>query len=185
MGFFSFKTSDTQKSIPNACSNKGTFPVHMITEDGQVFTEEEYEGYGVFGNKDIYVLIGEMNGIKGKSSEEIRKKVFNGKITERGVTNGKIKLAYQKDFENYESPIKSQEGKTANQLSMEGWKSYGNDGSSHLSGIAKNGFKVPKIVETLPSKKDWKKVWDNLPFPEDCEHQGFFYETDEIEEEVA
>lgn len=182
MGFFSFKTSDTKKSIPNMSSNKGTFPVHMITEDGQVFTEEEYEGYGVFGGRDIYTLIGELNGVKGKTRDEIRSKVFSGKITERGVTNGKIKYAYQKDFENYESPIKAQEGKTANQLSQEGWEKYG---GCNLDVIAKNGFKVPKLVETLPSKKDWKKVWDSLPYPEDCENQGFFYETDEIEEEVA
>jgi hypothetical protein len=180
MGFFSFKTSDSKKSIPNVCSNKGTFEVHLITEDGQVFTEKEYEGYGVFGGRDIYTLIGEMNGVKGKTREEIRNKVFNGKITERGVTNGKIKLAYQKDFENYESPIKAQGGKTANQLSKEGWESYG---GSDLTDIASRGFKVPKLVETLPDKKDWKKIWDTLPYPADCKDQGFFY--DDIEDEVA
>ena len=182
MGFFSFKTSDTQKSIPNACSNKGTFEVHLITEDGQVFTEKEYEGYGVFGGRDIYTLIGEMNGVKGKNREEIRNKVFNGKITERGVTNGKIKYAYRKDFENYESPIKAQGDKSANQLREEGWKDYGGCG---LDTIAKNGFKVPKLVEMLPSKKEWKKVWDTLPYPEDCKDQGFFYaETDDEEDRI-
>ena len=57
MGFFSWKTSDTDTSISNSYSSRGALPVHMITEDGRVFTEPEYEGYGVFGGKDIYELI--------------------------------------------------------------------------------------------------------------------------------
>jgi hypothetical protein len=36
----------------------------MITEDGRVFTETEYEGYGVFGGKDFYELLAELNGAK-------------------------------------------------------------------------------------------------------------------------
>ena len=178
MGYFSFKTSDTQKSIPNAGSIRETFKVHMITEDGQVFTEEDYGGYGEFGGKDIYTLIGEMNGITGKNSDDIRKKVFSGKITERGITDGKVKLAYIKDFHNYETPISSQGGKTANQLIKEGWKDYG---GCNLTEVANRGFKVPKLVENLPSKENWKKVWDSLPYPEDCEHQGFFYDEEDVE----
>jgi len=53
MGFFSWKTSDTGESIPNHYSNRPVFKVHMITEDGQVFTEDNYEGYGVFGGKEL------------------------------------------------------------------------------------------------------------------------------------
>lgn len=63
MGFFSWKTQDTNKSISNTYSSRGTFTVHMvnpITEE--VYTEDCYEGYGVFGGKDFYELVAEMNG---------------------------------------------------------------------------------------------------------------------------
>lgn len=63
MGFFSFKTSDTKKSIANSFSKRKTFNVHLITPDGQVFTESNYEGYGEFGGKDYYELLAELNGL--------------------------------------------------------------------------------------------------------------------------
>jgi len=68
MGFFSWKTSDTDRSIPSHYSNKPTFTVHMVTEDGQVFTEKDYEGYGVFGGKDFYELVAELNGLPSDRS---------------------------------------------------------------------------------------------------------------------
>ena len=85
MGFFSWKTSDTNKSIPSSYSNRKTFTVHMITEDGKIWTEKEYEGYGVFGGKDIYELIAELNG--KKTREEGINLVFEND------TSGEFKIA--------------------------------------------------------------------------------------------
>lgn len=62
MGFFSWKTSDTKKSISNHYSTEPTFPVYMRTEDGRCWVEKNYDGYGLFGGKDIYELIAELNG---------------------------------------------------------------------------------------------------------------------------
>ena len=62
MGFFSWKTNDTNRSIANAFSNRDTFTVHMIDDKGNVWTEHNYEGYGEFGGKDYYELLAEMNG---------------------------------------------------------------------------------------------------------------------------
>lgn len=62
MGFFSWKTQDTNKSIPNVYSVRRTFPVFMIG-NGQVYEEKDYKGYGVFGGKDYYELVAEMNGL--------------------------------------------------------------------------------------------------------------------------
>ena len=62
MGFFSWKTQDTDRSISNTYSNVKTFRVQMIDNAGNVFTEDSYEGYGVFGGKDFYELLAEMNG---------------------------------------------------------------------------------------------------------------------------
>jgi hypothetical protein len=66
MGFFSFLTQDNKKSIANRFSRKKTFVVHLIDDKGNVFTEFNYSGYGIFGGKDIFELIAEMNG-KGKN----------------------------------------------------------------------------------------------------------------------
>ena len=63
MVFFSFKTSDTKRSIANSFSKRKTFEVHLITPDGRVFTEKDYGGYGEFGGKDYYELLAELNGL--------------------------------------------------------------------------------------------------------------------------
>jgi hypothetical protein len=63
MGFFSWNTCDTGESIANQYSTRPTFTVHMITPDGRVFTENDYEGYGVFGGKDFLELLAELNGL--------------------------------------------------------------------------------------------------------------------------
>ncbi len=63
MGFFSWITQDTDRSIPNNYSVRSTFPVDMIDDKGNVYHEDDYEGYGVFGGKDYYELLAEMNGI--------------------------------------------------------------------------------------------------------------------------
>ena len=62
MGFFSWNTQDTNKSIANKHSSRKTFTVTMLDDKGNRWTETEYSGYGVFGGKDFYTLLAEMNG---------------------------------------------------------------------------------------------------------------------------
>ena len=69
MGFFSWNTMDTDRSIPSQYSNRKTFRVQMMDNKGNVFTEDSYEGYGVFGGKDFYELLAEMNGYTSKSTD--------------------------------------------------------------------------------------------------------------------
>ena len=64
MGFFSFKTTDTGESIPNIYSHRHPIRVVMKDNKGNHWVEEDYDGYGIFGGKDIYELIAEMNGKK-------------------------------------------------------------------------------------------------------------------------
>jgi hypothetical protein len=68
MGFFSWKTCDTNRSIANAYSDELTFDVYMITPDGRVFHEAHYDGYGEFGGKDFYELLAELNGKESERS---------------------------------------------------------------------------------------------------------------------
>lgn len=82
MGFFSFKTADTDRSIPNIHSNKKTFTVHVLIPKefgGGYITEEQYQGYGIFGGKDIYELLFEFNfpGILGIPGEKKREKAID------------------------------------------------------------------------------------------------------------
>lgn len=71
MGFFSWKTQDTNRSIANCYSNRPTFPVTMTDDKGNKWTEKEYEGYGEFGGKDYYELMAEMNGFGSDRSKGI------------------------------------------------------------------------------------------------------------------
>ena len=71
MGFFSWKTQDTDTSIPNTYSNVKTFRVQMIDNKGNVWTEDAYEGYGRFGGKDYYELLAEMNGFTSDSTGDV------------------------------------------------------------------------------------------------------------------
>ena len=66
MGFCSWKTQDTNKSIPNVYSTKDTFTVYMRDDKGNVWKESAYQGYAVFGGKDYYDLFAEMNGLEDR-----------------------------------------------------------------------------------------------------------------------
>lgn len=184
MGFFSWLTSDTGRSIANQHSIRETFPVYMVTDDGQIFTELNYDGYGVFGGKDIFVLIAEMNGYKGETDEETRQLAFD-KIWVRGITKGGKRYCYGEDFDNYQSPIESEGGLCANDLIKDhGWKSFGDSGD--FNDWADLGIRVPKLVEELPlNLNHWREWWELLAYPIDCADQGFFYddEDEDYEEE--
>jgi hypothetical protein len=69
MGFFSWRTLDTDRSIPNAYSDRKTFTVYLKDHEGNVWQEDNYEGYGVFGGKDYYVLLAEMCGHRGEEEK--------------------------------------------------------------------------------------------------------------------
>jgi uncharacterized protein YrzB (UPF0473 family) len=68
MGFFSWNTQDTNRSISNSYSGMGTFTVTMMDDNGNRWVEENYEGYGEFDGKDYYELLAEMNGLESDRS---------------------------------------------------------------------------------------------------------------------
>ena len=177
MGFFSWKTSDTQKSISNSYSCRGTFPVYMITEDGQVFLEEEYEGYGQFGGKSVYALIEEMNNVKDGINLTFLTLITNGERTyKRGTTS-------DCDFFHWETPLEKEGGKTPNELIAEGWKKVYPNGYGEWGKCAANGYKMPKFVENPPSTENYQEYWNALPYPVNCPDQGYFYPDNEVEDE--
>jgi hypothetical protein len=70
MGFFSWKTQDSGRSIANS-STDNHFPVIMTDDKGNQWHEPEYDGYGVFGGKDYYELFAEMNNLNVDRSDAI------------------------------------------------------------------------------------------------------------------
>ena len=64
MGQFSWITQDTFESIRNNLKGYKS-RAFMHDNKGNVWEEKEYEGYGVFGGKDFYQLLAEMNNAPG------------------------------------------------------------------------------------------------------------------------
>ncbi len=61
MGFFSWKAADTDQSISNIYSERGALAIYLVTPDDEFIFEPAYEGYGVFGGKDAYMLLTQWN----------------------------------------------------------------------------------------------------------------------------
>jgi len=69
MGQFSWITQDTFESIRSnggeSASSARKRKAFMHDNKGNVWEEKDYEGYGVFGGKDFYQLVAEMNNLNG------------------------------------------------------------------------------------------------------------------------
>jgi len=61
-GMFSFKTLGDNKAI----SARSGADIYMFDDKGNMWHEENYEGYGIFGGKDYFELMAEMNGEEGR-----------------------------------------------------------------------------------------------------------------------
>ena len=57
MGFFSWETADTNKSISNNYSSRGALPVYLLLPGNKALFEPSYNGYGVFDGIDVYVWL--------------------------------------------------------------------------------------------------------------------------------
>lgn len=103
MGMFSWLTSDTEESISNQHSYKGALPVKMLAPDGRVWVEENYEGYGVFGGKDFFALVDELNGGTGDRVRGIDIQDLRSTVLPRLVTIG-CKTPYERLDDNLRCP---------------------------------------------------------------------------------
>jgi len=158
MGFFSWKTSDTNRTIWNVHASKPTFKVHMITRDGAVFPEDAYEGYGNFDGMCYYKLVDLINGGDGDRDRGIEL-AFGTTI----LTNGKQTFVWKEDFFNWATD-KLVDDKCANELLNDGWRQE----------KIRHDIQLPKFVEHLPSDDDWEHEFDNLPESKICNSQGYF-----------
>lgn len=73
MGMFSWYTQDTRQRIVAGKQ----FKVIMTDDKGNQYVENCYQGYGVFGGKDYYELLAEMNGLGSNRNAGVNLAFFN------------------------------------------------------------------------------------------------------------
>jgi len=71
MGQFSFITQDTNEAIRESfgCDDEEKTTAYLHDNKGNVWEEKRYEGYGVFGGKDFFQLLAEMNNVEGLNGD--------------------------------------------------------------------------------------------------------------------
>jgi hypothetical protein len=77
MGMFSWIAQDTNKPIYVTGYQKRGYEqrkYYMWDNKGNSWKEPDYEGYGIFGGKDYYILLAEMNRTYGEDVTEDKKR---------------------------------------------------------------------------------------------------------------
>ena len=170
MGFYSWKTADTDKSIANVHSGKPVKTVYLVQPAGRPPIKEScYKGYGVFGGVDAYKWLANEN-FGDESLDDVTINADCGLYLEDAVaiylcsihlsaenfkkavpTNKKIVM-----FGRYDELLPN--GMTANEMSEKGFS------------------KAIELKFPLKFSFDPDAVYENLPASDRCPYQGYFYE---------
>lgn len=155
MGFFSWITQDTNRSIHNKFTKHKPFTVIMTDNKGNRYVENDYEGYGVFGGKDYYDLTAEMNGMTEGTLEEKRNFGITLRFGVAAIRNRKTGEVIH-DFFSWAEPLV--DGMSANELiETDDWDSV--------------RIKFQRaIFPSLTESGDYM----GGESPKDCPHQGYF-----------
>jgi len=109
MGFFSWITSDTKESASNSFSSRIPTTVYLLQPHGEHIREDNYEGYGVFGGKDVFVQWMKWNHPsicqKCLDDDAIRNEFFDkfSKDTDGGRKNCKYPIKIASEPVDYDS----------------------------------------------------------------------------------
>lgn len=178
MGFFSWKTADTKKSIRNrlATGFKRQKAVCLLQPNGlPPIVEAAYEGYGIFGGVDAFVWLAEQN-----LSQEMLEQMNEVERRNAGIsmTSGSYVLDHNtgKTYSvfhpvigmpgvehldvTWDAPLSQFGGKSANDLVIE------------------KRFLLQEVpTPSVPLKFSFnpKAKYEDLPASEVCPHQGYFY----------
>ena len=157
MGFFSWFTQDTEMSIANIHSSQPTTTVFMLDDKGNKWEESDYDGYGVFGGKDYYELVAEMNG---RTTREEGIRIENGVSGIMNTKTNKMFFAQNIDFLNSQTDILMDNKGATELLQSPDWVRVN---------LQEPYAIFPNLVHdgTLKYKKDMK--------PEHYIYQGHFY----------
>lgn len=180
MGFYSWKTADTNESIGNIFSERPAPTVYMLRPNGQrPYEERAYEGYGKFANKDAHELLLEMNAedlgidLKALSQEERRLagiglavgNVFvHAETGERWhIFNDYRHVLDGNYFQGNYAQVVPELGDTPNNLIAQGVL------------LRRELKKELGLRFPLKFSFNLKAVYEDLPASEDCPYQGFFF----------
>jgi hypothetical protein len=95
MGFFSWIAQDTNAPIYITGYQKPGYDqrtYYMWDNKGNSWKEPSYEGYGMFGGKDYYILLAEMN------------RVYDNTVTEEQKRNDGIKIDFDSNHDGIVFP---------------------------------------------------------------------------------
>ncbi|EKZ5942112.1 MULTISPECIES: hypothetical protein [Enterobacterales] len=181
MGFFSWLTADTKKSIPNAHSNREVKTVYLLQPRGKKhIAEHAYQGYGVFGDVDAYVWLARRNAEhfgfnpNGMDIEKLRSLGLS-------IDLGEVcKDTHTGDFWHIFSDAREL---VAGKCFLGTWSQEIPELGASANELVENGrFEVLEIkaVKGLPYPLkfsfDEKAVYEQLQASENCPAQGFFYD---------
>ncbi len=180
MGFFSWKTADTNESIGNIYSVKPASTVYMLAPNGKPpYEEPAYEGYGKFANKDAHEFLLEMN------AEDLGIDFYNLSHEERRLAGialavGNVYIHAETSerwhiFHDYRHVL------DANYFSGNFAEVVPELGDTPNNLIERGVLLRRDIKDELgirfPLKFSFnrKAVYEDLPASEDCPYQGFFF----------
>lgn len=176
MGFFSWKTADTQMSIANVYSDRPVRNVYLLQPNGKPpIAEDAYEGYGDFGGKDAYEWLAEQHGLTGREAGIALQylTVLRHKETDTVYYCALHATAeLLKDFGVQARQIK-QFGRYDELIVL-------NDIEASINDHRAAGRLAEESMQHLlkyPLKFSFDKDarYEDLPASESCEHQGYFY----------
>jgi hypothetical protein len=175
MGFFSWKTSDTNESIMNVHSGRTARTTYMLRPDYQEpYEEPAYDGYGEFGGKDAFVHLAEMN-----LPEDRRAGMTEDQLRDAGgaylagyyelVSDGSKHQIFHNGADlidpaitihpvTYDQPVAAFGGRCANDMIAEGL-------------LVERHFQIDRPLKfSFERNADYNR----LPAAQDCPLQGFF-----------
>ena len=137
MGEFSWFTQNTNKQIGNMHSN--TIEVDMIDNIGNTYYEDNYEGYGVFGGKDFFELLAEMNGYNEDNKKTYAR--YNNALNFRELRSVGIDMYFDPNWnkKKYISPALMERDRKELNISNHNFKSKPKDDPNQGWDIPENG----------------------------------------------
>lgn len=188
MGFFSWKTADTHKSISNKHTNRCK-PVYLLQPSGPHIKEPAYEGYGVFNGVDAYVWLAEHNlphHVLADMDEESRRSagIMLTSSVFKDTTTGRLYTVF------HSAEFLKKMGVQVTHLGVTwdvGVPAF--DGLTANEAIEKGRIVPVPIDELIPVQFPLKFSFDenaryeNLGPSAECPDQGYFYDDESPEED--
>lgn len=191
MGLFSWCTSDTRKSISCTFNSYAGAPttVYLLNPFGDPYKESNYEGYGVFGGRDVYELVAEWNR-KYLTVDNLKKPV-----REHWASDKEGDEYFTKAMQRYEQKCRGLKDYAAGASDEYMQKHYGTvfgygDGSDwkRCLGIDVACYDEDHVKLKYPIKLVEVPVpYEEAEMSPSCPFQGYFYDGESlsaIQEEV-